>query len=53
MKQVGLQPSSSGMVGVKETGQRMGHYILPMAHLQWRSRGWQQAAGGSICNRRP
>ena len=29
MKQVGLQPSSTGAVGGKETGQRMSHYIIP------------------------
>jgi predicted SprT family Zn-dependent metalloprotease len=28
MKEVGLQPSSTGMVGGKETGQRMSHYII-------------------------
>jgi SprT-like family len=29
MKAVGLQPSSTGAVGGKETGQRMGDYIIP------------------------
>src|SRR5262249_39149237 len=29
MKTIGLQPSSSGTVGGKETGQRMSHYIVP------------------------
>jgi hypothetical protein len=29
MKVIGLQPSSTGMVGGKETGQRMSDYILP------------------------
>jgi hypothetical protein len=29
MKANGLQPSSTGMVGGKETGQRMSHYIIP------------------------
>jgi hypothetical protein len=28
MKAIGLQPSSTGMVGGKETGQRMGDYII-------------------------
>ena len=28
-KAVGLQPSNTGMVGGKETGQRMSHYIIP------------------------
>ena len=28
MKAVGLQPSSTGMVGGRETGQRMSHYII-------------------------
>jgi predicted SprT family Zn-dependent metalloprotease len=29
MKENGLQPSSTGMVGGKETGQHMDHYIIP------------------------
>jgi hypothetical protein len=29
MKLIGLQPSSTGMVGGKETGQHMDHYIIP------------------------
>jgi hypothetical protein len=29
MKQIGLQPSSTGMVGGKETGQRMRDYVIP------------------------
>jgi hypothetical protein len=29
MKAIGLQPSSTGMVGGKETGQKMGDYIIP------------------------
>ena len=29
MKAIGLQPSSTGMVGGKETGQRMSDYIIP------------------------
>jgi hypothetical protein len=29
MKEIGLQPTSTGMVGGKETGQRMGDYIIP------------------------
>jgi hypothetical protein len=29
MKAIGLQPSSTGMVGGKETGQRMLDYVLP------------------------
>jgi hypothetical protein len=29
MKAVGLQPSSTGAVGGKETGQRVTHYIIP------------------------
>jgi hypothetical protein len=28
MKAVGLQPSSTGMVGGRETGQRMSHYVI-------------------------
>jgi predicted SprT family Zn-dependent metalloprotease len=34
MKQLGLQPSSTGMVGGKETGQRMMHYIIPDGAFQ-------------------
>ena len=29
MKSVGLQPSSTGMVGGKETGQHVSHYVVP------------------------
>ena len=29
MKALGLMPSNSGMVGGKETGQQMAHYIIP------------------------
>jgi predicted SprT family Zn-dependent metalloprotease len=29
MKAIGLQPSSTGAVGGKETGQRMTHYVIP------------------------
>jgi hypothetical protein len=29
MKEVGLQPSNTGAVGGKETGQRMSHYVVP------------------------
>jgi hypothetical protein len=29
MKSVGLQPSSTGMPGGKETGQRVSHYVIP------------------------
>jgi hypothetical protein len=29
MKEIGLQPTSTGMVGGKETGQHMDHYIIP------------------------
>jgi SprT-like family len=29
MKEIGLQPSSTGAVGGKETGQRVSHYIFP------------------------
>jgi len=29
MKAIGLQPSSTSMVGGKETGQRMGDYVIP------------------------
>ena len=29
MKAVGLQPSSTGMPGGRETGQRVSHYVIP------------------------
>jgi predicted SprT family Zn-dependent metalloprotease len=29
MKAIGLQPSSTGMVGGRETGQHMSHYVVP------------------------
>ena len=29
MKAIGLQPSSTGMVGGKETGQHMSDYVIP------------------------
>jgi hypothetical protein len=29
MKEVGLQPSNTGAVGGKETGQQMSHYVIP------------------------
>jgi predicted SprT family Zn-dependent metalloprotease len=29
MKEIGLQPSSTGMPGGRETGQRMSHYLIP------------------------
>jgi predicted SprT family Zn-dependent metalloprotease len=34
MKEIGLQASSTGMVGGKETGQRMMHYIIPGGAFQ-------------------
>ncbi len=34
MKAVGLQPSSTGMVGGKETGQKMSDYIIPGGPFQ-------------------
>ena len=33
MKSQGLMPSNSGMVGGKETGQQMSHYIIPGGHF--------------------
>jgi hypothetical protein len=45
MKLVGLQPSSTGMVGGKETGQRMSHYVIPdgafeQAYQELAASGW-------------
>ena len=34
MKSIGLQPSSTGMVGGRETGQAMSHYIIPDGAFQ-------------------
>jgi hypothetical protein len=44
MKSIGLQPSSTGMVGGKETGQRMLDYVLPDAPFS--SAFAELAAGG-------
>ena len=45
MKAVGLQPSSTGMVGGKETGQRISDYIIPngpfaQAYVKLAATGW-------------
>jgi hypothetical protein len=42
----GLQPSSTGMVGGKETGQRMSDYIIPggpftKAYARLAAKGWK------------
>jgi hypothetical protein len=46
MKAIGLQPSSTGMVGGKETGQKMLDYIIPdgpftKAFAKLAARGWK------------
>jgi hypothetical protein len=46
MKSIGLQPSSTGMVGGKETGQRMSDYIIPggpftKAYARLAAKGWK------------
>jgi predicted SprT family Zn-dependent metalloprotease len=46
MKAVGLQPSSTGAVGGRETGQRMSHYIIPdgpfaQAFAKLAATGWK------------
>jgi SprT-like family len=46
MKAIGLQPSNTGMVGGKETGQRMLDYIIPdgaftIAFAELASMGWR------------
>jgi hypothetical protein len=46
MKELGLQPSSTGAPGGKETGQRMSHYILPggayaRAFAELKATGWR------------
>jgi predicted SprT family Zn-dependent metalloprotease len=46
MKSQGLMPSNTGMVGGKETGQRMSHYILPggayeQAFAELAAGGWK------------
>jgi predicted RNA-binding Zn-ribbon protein involved in translation (DUF1610 family) len=46
MKSMGLQPSNSGMVGGKETGVRMSHYILDdgpfqIAYKKLAATGWR------------
>jgi predicted SprT family Zn-dependent metalloprotease len=46
MKAIGLQPSSTGAVGGKETGQRMAHYVIPdgtfaKAFAELAASGWK------------
>jgi predicted SprT family Zn-dependent metalloprotease len=46
MKSIGLQPSSTGMVGGKETGQKMSDYIIPggaftQAFARLAASGWK------------
>jgi hypothetical protein len=46
MKAIGLQPSSTGMVGGRETGQRMSDYIIPggaftLAFAKLAATGWK------------
>jgi hypothetical protein len=46
MKAIGLQPSSTGMVGGKETGQRMSDYVIPdgpftRAFAKLAANGWK------------
>jgi Tfp pilus assembly protein PilV len=46
MKSIGLQPSSTGMVGGKEAGQRMSDYIIPggpftKAYARLAAKGWK------------
>jgi SprT-like family len=46
MKAIGLQPSSTGMVGGKETGQRMRDYVIPdgpftKAYAKLAATGWR------------
>jgi hypothetical protein len=46
MKAIGLQPSNTGMVGGKETGQRMDHYIIEdgafeQAYTKLAAPGWK------------
>jgi hypothetical protein len=46
MKEIGLQPSNTGMVGGKETGQRMMDYIIPdgaftKAFAELAATGWK------------
>ena len=55
MKEIGLQPSDTGMVGGKETGQSVTHYIIPAgayakAYAKLEAKGfqlhWQSAPQG-------
>jgi predicted SprT family Zn-dependent metalloprotease len=58
MKEIGLQPSSTGMVGGKETGQHMSDYIIPggrftRAFAKLAATGWKlnlqsAAQGGKV-----
>lgn len=65
MKEIGLQPSDTGMVGGKETGQRMTHYIIPRGsyaktyaklqaqgfHLHWQSAPTGKQAKTKKCSK--
>src|SRR5450755_3516626 len=55
MKEIGLQPSDTGQVGGKETGQSVSHYIIPggayaKAYAKLQTKGlqlyWQSAPAG-------
>jgi predicted SprT family Zn-dependent metalloprotease len=41
MREIGLQPSSTGAVGGKETGQRVSHYVIPHAFTALAATGWK------------
>jgi hypothetical protein len=46
MKANGLQPSSTGMVGGRETGQHMDHYVIPggrfeQSYARLAATGWK------------
>ena len=47
MKAIGLQPSSTGMVGGKETGQRMMDYIIPGGRVHARPSPSSRRPAGS------
>ena len=52
LKSAGLYPSSTGMVGGKETGQHMSDYVIPDGPFVRSYENWLRRDGDSICNRR-
>ena len=50
MREIGLQPCSTGEEGGKETGQSVTHYIIPVAAMRRHMRNWLLQVFSSIGN---